>query len=273
LLVNGRTGINGINRPYSVSGIGLNVAEELIIEAVFNNYLDNTTTYPEIRTAMLSAAEALFGQCSAEYVSTANAWNSVGVGNAAGGSISSKYTYGGSPTYVASGNYGIGVSSYSQTIYIELADYGSSGAYSWSITSQSGSASVSFNGKTATMSLNGGAYRLITCQVTTETCGVVSVSISAYNYGGSFRIASYPNPADETLTISVLEDNVENVPIANHLENSSIKLLNEGGRAVATGTLSAKSCILDVSSIPPGRYFLHIETPRDKIKEQIIIRH
>lgn len=274
ILVNGETGINGVGSAYSASGIGLDNAEELIVEAVFNNFLDNTTTYPAIRTAILSAAEALYGECSPEYISTANAWNAIGVGNAASGPISSKYTYGGSPTYVASGNYGIGVSSSSQTIYIQLGNYGASSVYDWSITSQNGGyASISFNGREVTMSLGPGAYRLITCEVTTETCGVASVSISGYNFGGSFMVTAYPNPVDEILTISVTPQLDTPLSFAEYFENGRVELLSEAGKLVAIGTLSSKTCTLNVSTIPPGRYFLNIGTPKEKITEQILIRH
>ena len=54
----------------------------MIVEAVFNNYLDNTTTYPAIRTAFINAAEAIFCENSSEVQSVTDAWYAVGVGNA-----------------------------------------------------------------------------------------------------------------------------------------------------------------------------------------------
>lgn len=284
ILVNGKTGTNGINNVYNVNGIGLDQAEQLIVEAVFNNYLDNTTTYPAIRTAMLSAATALFGECSAQYIATANAWSAVGVGNSVGSPISAKYTYGGSPTYYATGSASVGVSSSSQTIYVELANYGASNVYNWSVTSQNSQyAYIYFNGKSATMSLNPGAYRTITCQVTTETCGTASFSLSGYNYGGSYSITSYPNPVDQTLTVAVQpvtdeslssEDRygINNI-LTEQFENGSVKLINEAGKSLSSGIIKDKTCSLDVSNIPDGRYFLQITTSKEKITEQIIIKH
>lgn len=81
VLVNGESGTNDIGNNYTVYGIGMDIAEDLIIEAVFNNYLDNTTTYPQIRTAMLNAADALFGANSFHSLQVANAWFAVGVGS------------------------------------------------------------------------------------------------------------------------------------------------------------------------------------------------
>ncbi|WP_192822782.1 M4 family metallopeptidase [Rufibacter sp. LB8] len=80
ILVNGQSGVNGIGNSYSVTGIGLNSAEQLIVEAVFNNYLDGTTTYPAIRTSMINAAIAKFGVNSCQHSAVMNAWHAVGVG-------------------------------------------------------------------------------------------------------------------------------------------------------------------------------------------------
>jgi bacillolysin len=86
VLVNGESGINDINNTYSVNGIGLDKAEKLIVEAVFNNYLDNTAFYPEVRTSMINAAKALFCDNSAEVKAVTDAWYAVGVGPAYSGS-------------------------------------------------------------------------------------------------------------------------------------------------------------------------------------------
>ncbi len=82
LLVNGGAGTNGIGNAYKVTGIGINEAEDLIIEAVFNNYLDNLTTYPAIRTAMVNAARTLCSEQNGALVNQVeSAWYAVGVGS------------------------------------------------------------------------------------------------------------------------------------------------------------------------------------------------
>jgi Zn-dependent metalloprotease len=80
LLVNGGTGTNSVYDDYVVYGIGMDAAEDLIIHAVMNNYLDNTSTYPQLRTAMIDAAEERFGENSLESMQVTNAWVAVGVG-------------------------------------------------------------------------------------------------------------------------------------------------------------------------------------------------
>lgn len=80
ILANGESGTNDLGTTYAVNGIGMTLAEELIVEAVFNNYLDATTTYAAIRTAMINAAQTIFCANSPEVRSVMDAWHAVGVG-------------------------------------------------------------------------------------------------------------------------------------------------------------------------------------------------
>jgi bacillolysin len=82
LLVNGGEGVNEINNSYKVYGVGMDMAENLIVEAVFNNYLNNTTTFSQLRTAFKNAALALCSsQNSLLSQQVENAWYAVGVGD------------------------------------------------------------------------------------------------------------------------------------------------------------------------------------------------
>jgi len=101
ILANGETGTNDVSDSYSVDGIGLNLAEELIVETVFNNYLDGTTSYPAVRTAIINAAEAIFCENSREVKAVTDAWHAVGVGNAYQGNF---ITISGSSPICASGS-------------------------------------------------------------------------------------------------------------------------------------------------------------------------
>jgi bacillolysin len=82
LLVNGGSGTNDNGNSFNVYGIGMDAAENLIVEAVFNNYLDNQSTYPGIRTQTVNAAAsgALFGSNSFHTRQVEAAWYAVGVG-------------------------------------------------------------------------------------------------------------------------------------------------------------------------------------------------
>lgn len=81
LLVNGGTGTNDLGRNYTVYGVGMDVAENFIVNAVFDGYLRNTTSYAQIRTSTVNAAKALAGTNSYLVHQVENAWYAVGVGN------------------------------------------------------------------------------------------------------------------------------------------------------------------------------------------------
>ena len=89
IVANGESGVNDVGTSYNVAGIGLDKAEQIIFEAVFNNYLDNTTTYAEVRTAMINATIALFCNNSREVATVTDAWRAVGVGAAFSGTTPS----------------------------------------------------------------------------------------------------------------------------------------------------------------------------------------
>jgi bacillolysin len=82
LLVNGGSGTNDIGNSYSVCGVGMDAAEELIVAAVFDGFLEYTTTYPEIRTSIQQATRSLNNQqYSFLEQQVGNAWYAVGVGS------------------------------------------------------------------------------------------------------------------------------------------------------------------------------------------------
>lgn len=82
LLVNGGSGTNDIGNAFSVTGIGLAKAQQIIYRSE-TVYLTPNSNYPDWRTACLQAVGDLYGTCSNEAVQTANAWYAVGVGNPA----------------------------------------------------------------------------------------------------------------------------------------------------------------------------------------------
>lgn len=87
LLVNGGSGTNDNNDHYSISGVGMDRGADLIVEAVFNGYQTGTTTYPAIRTSMITAAEAIFCENSPTVKAVTDAWYAVGVGPEYSGSL------------------------------------------------------------------------------------------------------------------------------------------------------------------------------------------
>lgn len=88
-LANGGSGTNDVGGFYNVYGVGMDQLENLIVRAVFGNFLDNTTTYAQVRTGMVNAARALCGNQNGVLVQQVeNAWKAVNVGTATQSSIS-----------------------------------------------------------------------------------------------------------------------------------------------------------------------------------------
>lgn len=89
LLASGGSGTNDVGGFYNVYGVGMDLLENLIVRAVFGNFLDNTTTYAQVRTGMVNAARALCGNQNGVLVQQVeNAWKAVNVGTATQSSIS-----------------------------------------------------------------------------------------------------------------------------------------------------------------------------------------
>ncbi len=80
LLVEGGSGINDHDEPYDITGLGLETAAQIAWRAQ-HSYLFRDATYADARMAGLMATIQMFGECSTEYITVANAWNAVGVGN------------------------------------------------------------------------------------------------------------------------------------------------------------------------------------------------
>ena len=81
LLSEGGSAVNGLGNSYTVYGLGIETAARLVYFAQAGRRLNGTTTYPLMRTNMMSAADAFFGANSFQSLQVANAWYAVGVGS------------------------------------------------------------------------------------------------------------------------------------------------------------------------------------------------
>jgi Zn-dependent metalloprotease len=79
LLVNGGLDYSSSNPKHILVPVGMDVAESLIVKAVFENYLRYTTTYEGVRLAFIAAARAM--NVNGLVSAVCNAWHAVGVGN------------------------------------------------------------------------------------------------------------------------------------------------------------------------------------------------
>ena len=83
LLVTGGSGTNDIGNAYTVSGIGLTEADQILYRTE-TVYLTATSQYADWRTACINAATDLYGATSNEVTQVKNAWYAVGIGTAGG---------------------------------------------------------------------------------------------------------------------------------------------------------------------------------------------
>lgn len=83
LLVTGGSGTNDIGNSYTVSGIGLSEADQIIYRTE-TVYLVSNSQYADWRTACINAATDLYGSTSNEVTQVQNAWYAVGIGTAGG---------------------------------------------------------------------------------------------------------------------------------------------------------------------------------------------
>jgi Zn-dependent metalloprotease/PKD repeat protein len=91
LLTEGGTGTNDLGNAYNVPGLGIEKAQAICyrMNAV---YLFPSAEYADARTYAIQAAQDLFGGCSPEVISTANAWYAVGVGGIFNAAVISSFT-------------------------------------------------------------------------------------------------------------------------------------------------------------------------------------
>lgn len=80
LLVNGGKGTNDNGDDYSVTGLGLSKAQQIIYRSQ-SVYLYIYADFPDWRTACINAATDLYGASSNEVIQVKNAFYAVGVGN------------------------------------------------------------------------------------------------------------------------------------------------------------------------------------------------
>ncbi len=93
LLVKGGNGTNDIGNKYTVTGIGLAKAGQIIYRTN-TTYLTSMSQYADWRTACIKAATDLYGAASNEVKQVQNAWYAAGIGTAGG-------TGGGTPSCTA----------------------------------------------------------------------------------------------------------------------------------------------------------------------------
>lgn len=79
LLAEGGMGINDNNNYFTVYGLGIDDAAQIVFEGHTSHFAD-VNSYAEARVAMIDASDIIFGENSIQSLQVANAWYAVGVG-------------------------------------------------------------------------------------------------------------------------------------------------------------------------------------------------
>lgn len=91
LLSEGGTGTNDNDDVYSVQGIGIESAGDIVFRSL-TMYLNANSEYDDARAGSIQAATDLFGGCSAELAAVTNAWYAVGVGTPFNNAVLAAFT-------------------------------------------------------------------------------------------------------------------------------------------------------------------------------------
>jgi len=78
LLANGGSGVNEIGQPYTINGIGIEEAMQIVFSTL-TGYLTENSRYYEYYLASLQATEDIYGPGAVEIDLVRDAWNAVGV--------------------------------------------------------------------------------------------------------------------------------------------------------------------------------------------------
>ena len=94
---------------------------------------------------------------------------------------------------------------------------------------------------------------------------------------GGFSYALSPNPTDEALTVTVVDEQSGVALTEEQLPTESgqtlVVLVNNRSHVVSSGNLTKGKISFDVSSLPNGLYVLKITADGKITSKQIIIKH
>ncbi len=129
----------------------------------------------------------------------------------------------------------------------------------------------------------------------TDPCGNTATNgVTIYSpCGTGSRIASYPNPANQEMTVdyqtadssnpastaeqtsSADQTSTSNSSTQSKTLNSfSVELYNDKGKVLKSGkSANGKAVVLNTADIPNGNYFLHVIDGKQVTKKQVVIQH
>ncbi|MEX8549114.1 MAG: T9SS type A sorting domain-containing protein [Mucilaginibacter sp.] len=172
----------------------------------------------------------------------------------------------------------------SQTWYLQ-ATPSSAGATNWHWYVDNPSSGTFYiqspNSQSTYITVRGGGGVSVTY---TDQCGNTSTRSGVTIYspcGTGSSIASYPNPADQEMTVSYQTTSSPNQAATSDADTQSkpinsfsVELYNDKGKVLKSGKSSnGKGVVLNTADIQNGNYFLHVKDGKEVIKKQVVIHH
>ncbi|MCX2494761.1 T9SS type A sorting domain-containing protein [Pedobacter sp. PF22-3] len=104
---------------------------------------------------------------------------------------------------------------------------------------------------------------------------VYEISTEAVDCQGSNRFVTYPNPASNTMTVTQSNQEASRTGVeAKSKVPFSIQLLNVRGQVLRSAeSRDGNDIVIPTDKIMDGNYFLHIIQGKDKLKQQVVIKH
>ena len=221
LLASGGIGVNGLGNNYSVQGVGMDAAEKLFVEAVFNNNLNFATDYNIIRNYFVIVAKTLennqYGMLAQQ---VEQAWYAVGVGS--------------QPSQITSIT---GPSSFYNGQSVSFTVNNPPANYTWTCSSNLSAGSASGNTKSFTANGSGDAWVSI-------STGLVQLNYNVYIYSfapvisyidGPETVELYSSGSSTYADYTVVLSNTNSPPYSYSFSidgNSSYYNLSQSGNTV-----------------------------------------
>ncbi len=206
LLVTGGSGTNDKGNSYSVSGIGLSEADQILYRSN-TTYLTPTSQYADWRTACINAATDLYGASSNEVIQVENAWYAVGIGTAGGGGGGCSIPTGLASSSVTGTSATVSWGAATGAVSYNL-QYKTSASQTWTTVTDIATTSYNLTGLTASTTYN---YQVQT---------VCSGSSSSYSTASSFTTTGSGGITYCTTTGSTTYEYINKVAIGN-INNTS----------------------------------------------------
>lgn len=184
LLVTGGSGTNDLGAVYSVAGIGLAKADQILYRTN-TTYLTPNSQFSDWRQACISAANDLYPGDAAVLASVQNAWFAVGIGGAAGSTVCNAVT---------------GLSATAITAASATLSWGSTGATAYNLQWKP----TSSNAWTTVAGINGTTYNLsgLTAGAAHQFQVQSVCSAAASNYGTAATFSTLASAGNTYCTSS-----------------------------------------------------------------------